>query len=58
MVEPQGESIQRLIGDALRDSTDLARKELALFKAEMSEKVRGRRSALCSTARASSRRSA
>ena len=41
MAEPQGESIQRLIGDALRDSTDLARKELALFKAEMSEKVRG-----------------
>jgi len=41
MAEPQGESIQRLIGDALRDSTDLARKELALFKAEMTEKVRG-----------------
>jgi Putative Actinobacterial Holin-X, holin superfamily III len=41
MAEPQGESIQRLIGDALRDSTDLARKELALFKAEMTEKVTG-----------------
>jgi len=41
MAEPQGESIQRLIGDALRDSTDLARKELALFKAEMTEKVHG-----------------
>ena len=40
MADHQGQSIQNLIGDALRDTTDLARKELALFKTELSENVR------------------
>ena len=39
MAEHQGPGIQNLIGDALRDTTDLARKELALFKAELQEKL-------------------
>jgi hypothetical protein len=33
-------SIQGLISDALRDTSDLARKEMALFRAELSENVR------------------
>ena len=41
MADRQGESIHTLFGDALRESTDLARKELALFKAEMTAKVSG-----------------
>ena len=41
MADRQGESIHTLFGDALRESTDLARKELALFKAEMTAKVTG-----------------
>jgi hypothetical protein len=40
MADQQGHSIQTLIGEALRDSTDLARKELALFKTELAENVR------------------
>ena len=40
MADHQGHSIHNLIGDALRDTTDLARKELALFKTELSENVR------------------
>jgi uncharacterized membrane protein YqjE len=34
------EDITKLIGDALRESSDLAQKELALFRAEMSENMR------------------
>lgn len=33
-------SIQSLIGDALRETNDLARKEIALFRAEMTSNVR------------------
>lgn len=33
-------SIQGLIGDALRETTDLARKEIALFRTEMSANMR------------------
>jgi hypothetical protein len=40
MADSQGPSIQRLLGDAFRESTDLARKELALFRTEMSANVR------------------
>lgn len=40
MADHQGPSINTLLSDALRDSTDLARKELALFKAEMAQNVR------------------
>jgi glycerol uptake facilitator-like aquaporin len=40
MADHRGENIQTLLGDALRDTTDLARKELALFKAEMAQNVR------------------
>ena len=36
----EGPSIQRLLGDALRESSDLARKELALFRTEMSDNLR------------------
>lgn len=36
--EPQ--AIHTLVGEALRETTDLARKEFALFRAEMSENVR------------------
>jgi glycerol uptake facilitator-like aquaporin len=40
MADHQGQTIHTLLGDALRDSTDLARKEFALFKTEMSQNVR------------------
>ena len=40
MADHRGENIQTLLGDALRDTTDLARKELALFKAEMAQNLR------------------
>lgn len=40
MADHQGPTINTLLGDALRDSSDLARKELALFKAEMAQNVR------------------
>ncbi|WP_430910244.1 phage holin family protein [Methylobacterium sp. sgz302541] len=35
-----GGSIQSLVGDALRETSDLARKEIALFRAEMTNNVR------------------
>ena len=38
MAEHQG--IHNLVGEALRDATDLARKELALFKTELSQNAR------------------
>ena len=41
MPDSQGNSIHSLIGDALRESTDLARKEMALFRTEMTENIRG-----------------
>ena len=40
MADHQGQSIHSLIGEALRETSDLARKELTLFKAELSENVR------------------
>ena len=40
MPDTQGPSIQRLLADALRESTDLARKEFMLFRTEMSDNVR------------------
>jgi len=40
MPDTQGPSIQRLLADALRESTDLARKEFTLFRTEMSDNVR------------------
>jgi hypothetical protein len=39
MPDTNPQSIHLLIGDALRDASDLARKELALFKTEMSSKI-------------------
>ena len=39
MADYPGQSINTLLGDALRDTQDLARKELALFKAELSDNV-------------------
>ena len=40
MADHQGPGIQSLIGEALRDTTDLARKEFTLFRAEMSESIK------------------
>jgi hypothetical protein len=40
MAEYQGQGIQSLIGDALRETSDLARKEMMLFKAELSDNVK------------------
>lgn len=37
---PTASSIQSLIGDALRETNDLARKEIALFRAEMARNAR------------------
>lgn len=37
---PTATSIQSLIGDALRETNDLARKEIALFRAEMARNAR------------------
>ena len=37
---PNGPHIQNLFGEALKESSDLARKEFTLFKAEMSESVK------------------
>ena len=39
MADYPGQSINTLLGEALRDSQDLARKELALFKAELSDNL-------------------
>ncbi len=40
MPDTQGHSIHTLLGGALRETTDLARKEFALFRTEMTENVR------------------
>jgi Putative Actinobacterial Holin-X, holin superfamily III len=40
MPDHQNHSIQNLLGEALRETTDLARKELTLFRTELSENVR------------------
>ena len=40
MADQNQSSIQGLISDALRDTTDLARKEMALFRAELSDNMR------------------
>jgi uncharacterized membrane protein len=40
MAEPNPHAIHNLIAAALRDAGDLARKELALFKAEMTDNLR------------------
>jgi hypothetical protein len=40
MADQQGPGIQNLIGEALRESSDLARKELTLFKAELAENLK------------------
>jgi len=40
MAESNPHAIQNLIAAALRDAGDLARKELALFKAEMTDNLR------------------
>lgn len=37
----QGETIQGLFGEALRESGDLARKEFALFRTEIADNIRG-----------------
>jgi hypothetical protein len=39
-MERQPQNIQTLLGDALRESTELARKEMTLFKTELSANVR------------------
>ena len=41
MADGQGTTLQGLVGDALRDAADLASKEFALFRTEMSENVTG-----------------
>lgn len=38
---PRGQSIHNLLGEALRESTDLARKEFSLFRTEMGENIKG-----------------
>jgi putative superfamily III holin-X len=40
MADFPGHSINTLLGEVMRDTTDLARKELSLFKTELSENVR------------------
>jgi Putative Actinobacterial Holin-X, holin superfamily III len=40
MADYQGQGIQSLIGDALRETSDLARKEMMLFKAELADNVK------------------
>jgi hypothetical protein len=40
MAEPGNGSIQGLLAEALRETTDLARKEIALFRTEMSTNLR------------------
>ena len=41
MSNPTNASLQELIGDALRNAADLASKEFALFKSEMTSNVTG-----------------
>lgn len=40
-MDRQGSTLQELVGDALRDGADLARKEFSLFKAEMVSNAAG-----------------
>lgn len=40
MSDVQNQSMQALLADALRDTSDLAQKEMALFRTEMSENMR------------------
>lgn len=40
MTVTSNQSIQGLVGEALRESTDLAQKEFALFRTEMNQNVR------------------
>jgi len=40
MAEPSNTSIHNLFGEALRESSDLASKEFALFRTELSQNVR------------------
>jgi hypothetical protein len=40
MHQADNKSIQNLVGEALRESSDLAQKELALFRTEMTQNVR------------------
>jgi disulfide bond formation protein DsbB len=40
MPETSNQTIHRLVGDALRETNDLAQKEFALFRTEISENVR------------------
>lgn len=39
-MKPDNQTLHTLLGDALRDSSELAQKEFALFRTEMSESVR------------------
>lgn len=41
MADQGGATLQALVGDALRDGADLARKEFALFRAEMASNAAG-----------------
>lgn len=41
MADRQGATLQELVGDALKDAADLARKEFMLFRTEMSDNVTG-----------------
>lgn len=41
MADQSGGTLQSLVGDALRDTVDLARKEFALFRAEMTSNATG-----------------
>jgi F0F1-type ATP synthase membrane subunit c/vacuolar-type H+-ATPase subunit K len=40
MADISNQSLHNLLGEALRDASDLAQKEFALFRTEMSESVR------------------
>ena len=40
MQETRNQSLQNLFGEALRETSDLAQKEFALFRTEMSESIR------------------
>lgn len=40
MADPSNQTIQGLVGEALRESTDLAQKEFMLFRTEVNQNVR------------------
>ena len=40
MQDPRNHSLQNLFGEALRETSDLAQKEFALFRTEMTQSVR------------------